>query len=181
MSLTFYKRKVMKTILFILFVLPLVINADGIKKYNLANNMFLELKEQSFIKEEHKITFCSNSKQSICLITNRIPFGTDGNIPKENFTYIKLQVQNKEYILQSTDMYDAWGSRAFGDDDVMDYFVARCYDSNNCIARGLFSDGAGSFIAEWQIRSGVSQRTVLTSQVDLIRAFIQDMHPPVHD
>lgn len=61
------------------------------------------------------------------------------------------------------------------------YFIAICHDSRNCTARGIFSDGAGSFIAEWQIISGTSQRTVLTYEGDITNLFMQHIYPPVYD
>jgi len=171
----------MKTTLFILFVFPFFAFANDLKRYDLGNNIFLVLEEKTFMGKKHKITYCSDSKKTVCLIDKHIPFGIDGKLPQEEFSYITLQVKNKKYLLDSSQMYDAWGLRALGDDNIVDYFVASCYDASNCIARGLFSDGAGAFIAEWQIRSGISQRTVITNQSDLINTFIQDMHPPVYD
>jgi len=161
--------------------IPLLLNATEVKKYDLGNGVLLELLEVPFVKENHKISPCSYSKESVCLIDDQIAFGIAGNMPKKEFEYIKLNVDGKEYRLDSSGMFDAWGSRPLKYDDDTVYFVAVCHDADNCTARGLFSDAAGSFVAEWQIQSGAAQRTVLTYEDDIVNLFIQHIHPPVYD
>ncbi|HXA47603.1 MAG TPA: hypothetical protein VNW52_08235, partial [Burkholderiaceae bacterium] len=48
----------------------------------------------------------------------------------------------------------------------LEYFKVICVNNRNCTARGNFSDGAGSFVAEWQIRAGISGRTIITDSED---------------
>ena len=51
----------------------------------------------------------------------------------------------------------------------------------NCQFRGLFSDAAGSFVAEWLIVDGLAIRTVLTSNNDVVNLFKKNIDPPEFD
>ena len=74
-------------------------------------------------------------------------------------------------------MYDAWGGRALEANGVR-YFGGSCVDELNCDLRGLFSDAAGAYVAEWQIVGGVVERTVLSDSSDVVAAFRQHIDPP---
>jgi hypothetical protein len=78
-------------------------------------------------------------------------------------------------------MYDAWGSRPLEVKGVIRYFGGRCVDSQSCQFRGIFSDGAGSFVAEWIISGGLVLRTILSGSVDVIDLFIKDIDPPTFE
>jgi hypothetical protein len=61
------------------------------------------------------------------------------------------------------------------------YFGGSCSDAKNCVFRGLFGDGANSYVAEWVIFDGVSSRTVLSGDDDLFELFEKHMDPPVYE
>ena len=75
-------------------------------------------------------------------------------------------------------MYDAWGARPLEQEGVIRYFGGKCFDKENCQLRGVFSDGAGSFVAEWRIVNGHAARTVLTTSSDVVNLFKQHIDPP---
>jgi hypothetical protein len=78
-------------------------------------------------------------------------------------------------------MYDAWGARPLEHPGAVRYFGGKCIDSANCQFRGLFSDAAGSFVAEWRVVNGISVRTVLTSSDDVVSLFMKKIDPPEYD
>jgi hypothetical protein len=78
-------------------------------------------------------------------------------------------------------MYDAWGSRPLEIKGVIRYFGGNCRDEKNCQFRGLFSDAAGSFVAEWFIVDGRPMRTVLTDTNDIVNFFSKNIDPPVFE
>jgi len=75
-------------------------------------------------------------------------------------------------------MYNTWGNWPLEVKGKIRYFGGKCFNKSNCQFRGLFSDGAGSFVAEWKIVNGVSIRTVPTDSVDVIHLFINHIDPP---
>jgi hypothetical protein len=89
-----------------------------------------------------------------------------------------VSFQGKTYSLSSVGMYNAWGARPLEIRGAVRYFGGKCFDSRNCQFRGLFSDAAGSFVAEWRVVNGVSTRTVLTSSNDVVNLFIKHIDPP---
>jgi hypothetical protein len=50
-----------------------------------------------------------------------------------------------------------------------------------CQFRGIFSDAAGSYAAEWKIINGKSYRTFLTSSKDVLDLFIKNIDPPTFE
>jgi hypothetical protein len=78
-------------------------------------------------------------------------------------------------------MYNAWGVRDLVEKGGIRYFGGMCVDINNCQFRGLFSDAAGSFVAEWKVVGGESIRTVLTNSSDVIDLFLKHIDPPEYE
>lgn len=85
------------------------------------------------------------------------------------------------YSLDVSDMYDAWGRRPLEHAGIIRYFGGKCFDNKNCLLRGLFSDAAGSFVAEWQIVDGLPIRSVLSSSQDIVHLFMEHIDPPEFD
>ena len=76
-------------------------------------------------------------------------------------------------------MYNAWGKRPLKyKNSNVKYMAAVCQTESWCTLRGLFSDAAGSFVAEWQIRMGKPERTIITNSNDVVSLFIKNIGPP---
>ncbi|MBC3928644.1 hypothetical protein H8K29_10515 [Undibacterium sp. CY21W] len=167
---------------FILFVLLSVACmtgafADGLVNFTLPSGVAVELVEQAFVKSQFKVEGC-NGQEKKCLINGRIPFGTDLDLPKSYVKSIRVSFQGKTYSLSSDGMYNAWGKRPLEYPGSVRYFGGKCFDSQNCQFRGLFSDAAGSFVAEWRVVNGVPTRTVLTNSNDVVSLFMKHIDPP---
>lgn len=134
--------------------------SQEVKKFDLGNEIEVLILEMPFSKN-HSVSGCPDYPKSACLINGQTPFGTDLNIPSYELTYIKIRVAEKVYSLDVTNMFDAWGNRAIKHKGSKPYFSVTCQDELNCDVQGRFSDGAGSFIAEWEIRLGDTKRTLI--------------------
>ena len=145
--------------------------------FTLPSGVKVALDERAFVKSQFKVHGCSG-KELECRINGRIPFGSDLDLPKTYVKSIKVSFQGKTYSLNSTDMYNAWGGRPLEHPGSIRYFGGKCFDSQTCRFRGVFSDAAGSFVAEWRVANGVSTRTVLTDSNDVIHLFIKQIDPP---
>jgi len=126
------------------------------------------------------INECKKDK-IVCRTNGDIVFGSDNLNPKSYLKNMVVSVDNNTYNLNTRNMYNAWMGRPKGIEGAIQYLHASCVDKNNCIVRGLFSDAAGSYIAEWQVIDSHPYRTVLTSSGDLVRTFIKNIHPPVYE
>lgn len=78
-------------------------------------------------------------------------------------------------------MYNGWGSHPLEYKGVIRYFGGKCFDTKNCQFRGLFSDAAGTFVAEWRIVNELPIRTMLTNSDDVVNLFIKNIDPPEFD
>jgi hypothetical protein len=170
------------SILSIIFVL-LASNvlADGqTKEFDLGNGITVQIEEAKFNPESHKIENCEGSNYP-CLIDGVFPFGTAFSMPKTYLKSLTLSKSGKSYKLQTTGMYNAWGNRPLEFKGKIKYLGGHCYDEKNCALRGLFSDAAGSFVAEWVVINGKPFRTVLTSSDDISHLFMRNIDPPYYE
>lgn len=90
-------------------------------------------------------------------------FGTDGEMPRFILTAATAILDGKPIKLNTRNMYNPW----FGDSpDAESCKLVRRGNTARLLA--LFSDGAGTYLAEWQIANGVAKRIVLTTDEDVI-------------
>ena len=143
----------------------------------LPSGVRVEIVEAAFNKALFKVSKCGVHAPA-CLINGHVPFGNDSELPKTYTKSITVSYQGQSYSLDVSDMYDAWGDRPLEVKGVIRYFGGKCFDAKNCQLRGVFSDAAGSFVAEWRIVGGVSVRTVLTNSNDVVKLFMQHIDPP---
>jgi hypothetical protein len=133
--------------------------------------------EMPFDRATFKISGCEGGDHG-CIINGHVPFGSDNEIPKTFTKSITATYQDKSYSLDVSDMFNAWGTRPLEVKGAVRYFGGKCRDAKNCELRGIFSDGAGSYVAEWQIIHGVPFRTILTNSDDVVNLFIHHIDPP---
>ena len=108
-----------------------------------------------------------------CLVDGRIPFGVDCTKPNSYVKSISVQVAGRRVELEAGSMYNAWEGRPLspkplpGRKSNFRYFGGGCATEDYCVFRGLFSDAAGTFVAEWVVMNGVSARTILSNSSDI--------------
>ena len=91
-------------------------------------------------------------------------FGTDGDIPHTTLKELTL-VQGKIKVpLDVSGMYDPWFEKPNPS-----RFRFRAFDSRNAIITGIFSDAAGSYVAEWLIVDHIGVRILLSKDPLVVR------------
>ena len=148
--------------------------------FALPSGVEVRIVEAPFLETQFRLDGC-NEVGAACRINGHIPYGVESDIPKTYIKSISVTFQKKTHSLDASDMYDAWGSRHLQHKGSVRYFGGECFDENNCQFRGLFSDAAGSFVAEWRIVNGYSYRTVLTTSDDVMDLFMKHIDPPTFD
>jgi len=149
-------------------------------KSSIAFDGDLELTFVESIYSKGELERCAGSK--VNCFQNGVPaFGVGSLPPKSYLAKLTLTYKDKIYVLDTKNMYNAGAERGREVKGVVEYFYAHCYDQENCVVRGLFSDAGGSYVAEWQVINGASIRTILTSSGDIVQKFISNIRPPVYE
>jgi hypothetical protein len=164
-------------ITFILAVTPVAVFANTVASFILPSGVVVKIAEAPFSMSRFKVSGCTGSDE-VCRINGHIPLGSAQQLPKTFVKEILVSYRGASYHLDASNMYDAWGKRPLEVAGIVRYFGGKCFDTKNCQFRGLFSDAAGSFVAEWKIINGLSNRTVLSDSGDLVKLFMQNIDPP---
>jgi len=151
--------------------------ADQSSTFVLPSGVEVTVVEAAFHADNFAVEGCSE-RSSTCRINGRIPYGVAFGLPKTYVKSIEVSFQGASYALDVADMYNAWGNRPLEYPGAVRYFGGKCFDEKNCQFRGLFSDAAGSFVAEWLIVDGYSTRSILTSNSDVVNLFTKNIDPP---
>jgi len=154
------------------------ISEENTNTFVFGGGVFITLNEVSY--SDAVISECKKDK-IVCRTNGDIVFGSDNQNPKSYLKAMVVSVDNNTYSLNTRNMYNAWMGKPKEAEGVIQYLHASCFDKNNCIVRGIFSDAAGSYIAEWQVIDAHPYRTVLTSSGDLVKTFIKNINPPVYE
>lgn len=168
------------TIILIFIIFTTSATADLTSTFVLPSGVDIKIIEAPFQRNLFQVEGCLE-QNTICRINGHVPFGTAFGLPKTYIKSIIISFQERSYALDVSDMFDAWGNRPFEIRGVIRYFGGKCFDSKNCQFRGLFSDAAGAFVAEWRIVNGMSIRTVLTNSDDVVNLFMKNIEPPEFD
>jgi len=153
------------------------VRADTTAKLELPSGVEVRIVEAPFQAKNFKVQGCGE-KATGCRINGRIPFGTAFGMPTTYVRRITASFKGRTHLLDSSQMYNAWGGRPLEVKGVIRYFGGKCDDEKNCRFRGLFSDAGGSFVAEWLVVDGMATRTVLTDSNDVVHFFMQNIDPP---
>ena len=173
-------RNIFVTTIFCFFAIVIRADADTTTTFTIPSGVEVKIVEATFKKSLFKVEGCLD-KDSVCRINGRTPFGTSFGLPKTYLRKLSILFKGKSYLLDVSNMYNAWGSRPLEYPGKVRYFGGKCFDINNCQFRGLFSDAAGSFVAEWRIVNGKQLRTVLTDSDDIVNLFMEHIDPPESD
>lgn len=107
---------------------------------------------------QHSIQRCRSDHgwDFICTIDGRPFFGLDaGNdLPRNEFVFLYLTLDGQRVDLDVSGMFNPCWDGVIAQGMFDWHFIEKGY-----LLRGYFSDGAGSYIAEWTITVGSSMRT----------------------
>ena len=135
--------------------IPLKSEIDG--KVKLENeNVKIEICETKFIKEKHKLKFLKNDKSILVKIDNSQIFGTDGNIPKNEYLNFEIIVNSQKIQLPKEAYINLFEPN-------LDYTLVN-YDENNnrLFIQSMNSDGAGGYAVIWMFENGKYQDRFIT-------------------
>jgi hypothetical protein len=152
-------------------------NALADAAFTLPSGVHVSIVEAKFKKNDFHLSGCEDIDKP-CLINGHVPFGPTDNLPKTYVKAITVSYLGHLYSLDVSDMYDAWGSCPLAVRGAVRYFGGSCSTVEICQFRGLFSDGASSYVAEWKIADGIPIRTVLSNSSDIVNLFMQNIDPP---
>ena len=133
----------------------------------LNTNCTLILERSNFNKANHKFEYY---KDNILIAIDGVPlFGTDGEMPKYKLEKATLKVGSKSYRLQTDYMYNPW----FGDGPNKELYKIIIHGKDYIIIQGRFSDGAGTYGAEYLIRGNSCFRTILSNDDSILTEYFQ--------
>jgi len=127
------------------------------------NGYTVNIAFSKFDQKKHKLDWCE--KGYLCNIDGAHFIGTDGSMPVASIHNIYLNLNGKAINLSSKNMYI--GSWKYAELNAINITV-RKLSKHLFKVRGVFSDGAGAFYAEWNVLGGTSMRTVLSDSESLI-------------
>ncbi|HNT27591.1 MAG TPA: hypothetical protein PKH10_05340 [bacterium] len=169
------KRATLLVLVGVLFLVPLQLSAADEKTVTveIEKGVLFKITTESFVPEKHKLTYSdtpANDEGRRCVIAiDGFPFfGDVGCCPPEiKVKSIALTIHGKNYTLDSSFMYNPlFRSHRYV------HFVRK--GENIFMIRANFSDGGGSYCAEWYIGNGKSARTILTDDEGLCGGFLPD-------
>jgi hypothetical protein len=122
----------------------------------LSNNAVLKMKLKSFTPTQHKITTCKVLDWTgTCLVDGKPIFGTDWETPTSQLVEAVVLLGGRTIKLDVSSMFNPWTGEA----RKKDFRITEV--EGGLVIHGEFSDGAGSYVAEWLIVDGSSVRTKL--------------------
>lgn len=123
---------------------------------SLGEDMSLRMTVVAFEPKKHKITKCQITDWSgICLIDGKPVFGTDWGLPRNQLIQAELRIGAKTIKLDVSCMYNVIPTP-------QDFTLEKV--EGGYLIHGRFSDGAGSYEAEWLIIENSSVRTRLANR-----------------
>ena len=151
------------TVLLIILILSALPAIAGDQKSNpnsytisLGESMSLRMTVVPFEPKKHKITECQIIDWSgICLIDGKPVFGTDWGLPRNQLVQAELRIGSKTIHLDVSCMYNVTPTP-------QDFTLEKV--EGGILIRGQFSDGAGSYEAEWFVIENSSVRTRLANK-----------------
>ncbi|WGH76261.1 hypothetical protein P8625_03595 [Tenacibaculum tangerinum] len=86
-------------------------------------------------------------------------FGTDGDFPEYELSEAYVKLNGQKISLETSKMCNPW----FGKRDVFHHQIIFNENDNGILVFGTFSDGTGSYGAEWLVKKNKSERLALTT------------------
>lgn len=123
----------------------------------LSSNATLKMKSKPFTPTQHKVTTCKILDWTgTCLIDGKPFFGTDWRTPESQLVEATVLIDGRMKVkLDVSNMFNPWTGEA----RKKDFRITEV--EGGLLLHGEFSDGAGSYEAEWLVVNGSSVRTKL--------------------
>ena len=153
-----------------IFLFPTKIIAET-SEYKINDKIHIKVIEKPFDPSQHKIEMCTGSDFP-CKIDGIFPYGTAFALPSVQLTELIVTINNHSISLNTSGMYDAWGNREI-ENEGHKYLSVKQIEKDTYSVKGIFSDGAGTFVAEWKITNNKSQRILISADESLMYPFME--------
>lgn len=164
-------RSILKVLIFLMILIfPLQTQAKTIE-VDIKGVGKIKVYVEKFTPEKHTIV---RHGDYTCLIDGHPFFGSDGKIPSEKISKILFSAKDFTTELDASAMFDP----NINSDNIKMKIDAVHYWGQLYKVTGRFSDGAGTYIAEWIVTKGGSLRTHISDIESLYGLFskITDKH-----
>ena len=129
--------------------------AKGVEKKNAIHlsgkNIKVTLTSQKFDKSKHSFVYYKESHHSIEKIDGKPFWGTDGEMPREEYKNIQIYINGKQVFIPESAYDDLYEPTFYTENNSVYY--DKEHDNYYIVATN--SDGAGAYIVCWQIEKGV--------------------------
>lgn len=121
-----------------------------------SNDIFISITKQKFNKKLHKLKFNKKYQDVLDEIDGKRIYGTDGNLPKHEYSSFKIIVNSKELNLPNEGFKNLFEPNF--------YFTKINYDKENdrLFIQSLNSDGAGGYAVIWYFEKGIYKGRFVT-------------------
>ena len=129
------------------------------------NRLTLHLEREPFDPRMHAVERCNVlGRLEVCLIDGHPVFGADGEMPASKLSRAYVEAGGKTVAFDVDCMYNPWSGES--PPPIRLFRTERT--EGGFYVRGLFSDGAGVYVAQWLVVNGSSVRTILSSDDSLL-------------
>ena len=114
-----------------------------------------------------------NASKSLVSIGGEPVLGTDGELPKYVLRKAVLLLNGRRYNLQVSNMYNPWFGEGlkYGPSQKSARLLKK---KSTYQVQAIFSDGAGSYRAEWVIANKISRRTKLSADDQFVSDYYSE-------
>jgi hypothetical protein len=138
--------------------------ANTITEISYDDGISLVFEEMPYNRESDVPTDCGNG--FICLINNQPLWGADGKLPDTKLEKATVTVKKARIELDTSGMFNPLISTAR-----KPHYQVIHYYGDTWKVRGRFSDGAGTYYAEWLVTKSGSMRIMIGDSELLYDAF----------
>jgi hypothetical protein len=130
-------------------------NIDASKVLFENDSIKVEIRVSSFVAKEHVIQYFSNEGHKyISKIDNKTFWGTDGGIPKRNYEFISVSLNNIKHDLAKEAIVNLYEPNLNFTKVYLDI------NNNTIYISSLNSDGAGAYVVLWIITDGIYRNRI---------------------
>ena len=146
------RKKLYLLFFFFFFAFFCSANGNNTIKANFQNGINIIVQVNVFDMKKHKFQYCGDY---LCLIDQKPFFGTDGKMPQKYLEALIFEMNGTQIPLEVTGMYEPLINK----ENIKNKISVSHHWGDVFKVRAMFSDGAGSYIAEWLIIKNESTRT----------------------
>jgi hypothetical protein len=139
---------------------PLVYGKEPLTDNNYDDGVTLTITSRPFNPKMHAIKKCG---EAVCTIDDKVVYGGNGGIPKQEVTQFVFEKQGRRVGLDVSSMYDAGVNNANIKKHVSVVFLGDGYE-----VTGYFGEGDDTYIAQWLVIPGGTIRSHISGYEALV-------------